>query len=92
MDCSNLIINYLYRVDFMNLYDFHDQVKTKEDFIGFIKVLRKNFQFNQREWETIILGDYLESIVAWLNDNNTLPNKTNWEVFATIFLLGKDYE
>ncbi|MCR8630883.1 DUF7660 family protein [Paenibacillus radicis (ex Xue et al. 2023)] len=76
----------------MNLYEQCDAVKTKDDLMIFIQVLRNDLQTNNDEWENITLEHYLESIEAWITDTTSLPNEPNWKSLAQIMYAGKVYE
>lgn len=82
-----------------------DKVKTKDDFIQFLKDLDENFEKDQKkykgepyggnsEWEHWYAGDYLEAIAACLeNKEEQYKTKTlSWKDLANIILMGKYYE
>ena len=85
----------------MNIED----VETKEDFIKFLKFLEKDFQKDYEanknkpyggsgEWQNWFVGNYLESIAAWLEDSGKYNNQKSidWKDLAKIIESGKYYE
>lgn len=82
-----------------------DSVKTREDFIKFLKYLEKDFQKDydankdkpfggNGSWQNWTIGHYVESISAWMNDKGEFKSKKNldWKDLAKIFEAGKYYE
>ena len=84
----------------MNISTEIENVKNKEDFLRFIKVLASDRKSNPEEWENKSVEDYLLSIKSWIEDmegyyeNNALeaPQNVDWNFIATIFYVGKIYE
>ena len=79
-----------------------DKVKTRDDFIAFIKNLLRNLQEHPEEWQNISLEDYLESVAAWVEDmsdiyyrniGKPIPKKhLTWKYLAEVLYAGKIYE
>ncbi len=71
-----------------------DDVKSKEDFIIFIK---NNIISEKNNDE---LNDYFESVVSWVEDMDgyyknmglSQPEVLNWNFIATLFYVGTIYE
>lgn len=84
----------------MNIYTEIKNVKTKEDFLRFLKMLANDTKSNTEEWANKSVEDYLLSIQSWTEDmegyykNNNLevPQNVDWNFIATIFYVGKIYE
>lgn len=45
-----------------------DLVRSRTDFIEFVRTLARDFDENRDEWESEKVGDYLEATAAWLED------------------------
>ncbi len=43
-------------------------------------------------WENTTIEDFLESMRAWLDDQNSFPEEPSWELFAATLEAGKTYE
>lgn len=80
-------------------------VKTREDFIKFLKELDKDFENFMKEnegkseyemgseWQNIYVGHFLEAIAVWLESLGKYKKKTlTWNDFADIIESGKFYE
>ncbi len=81
-----------------------EDVKNRDDFIKFLIFLEKDFQADYAaknksdggagHWESHTVGDYLESVAAWLEDNKEFKSKKqlDWKDLAKIIEAGKHYE
>jgi len=77
-----------------------DNMKTKEDFIDFIDLLREDYNVNYEEWENPDMDRFLESMSAWTknieryyqNRKEEMPKNIPWKVFADILMASKIYE
>jgi hypothetical protein len=70
-----------------------EEVKSKEDFIFFLKKVQEDFQVNSLEWENQDLTSYFESMRAWLEDTDDSQLQGNiWAVLSRIILAPKYYE
>ncbi|WP_034300830.1 DUF7660 family protein [Bacillus cihuensis] len=78
--------------DEMDIWDKCNYVRTKDDLISFINLLRTDLKTNEEEWENTTLEAYLESIEAWMTNANKLSDKPNWKDFAQILVSGRFYE
>ncbi len=76
------------------------EVQTKEDFVSFLKNLRKDYLENLSSWENRDIETFLEAMASWVEDMDgfyinqglPVPKNLNWKVFADIFMGGKIYE
>ncbi|MCR5011855.1 MAG: hypothetical protein K6A72_05890 [Lachnospiraceae bacterium] len=68
------------------------QVKDRESFIFFLKALSKDFYENHDDWENRTIADYLESISAWIKDNDEEFENIDYKMMAEVFYSGKIYE
>lgn len=77
-----------------------DNMKSKEDFIFFMRCLLNDNQVNIEEWENKDIPLYLESIASWVEDMEgyyqnmglEIPANIDWKFIATLFYVGKIYE
>ena len=77
-----------------------DQVKTREDFVHFIYMLKEDTHINTDEWENKDIPSYLESIASWVEDmdgyyknmNMKPPRDVDGKFLATLLYVGKIYE
>jgi len=84
----------------MNIYTEIKNVKTKEEFLGFLEMLANDRRSSAEEWKNKSIEDYLLSIQSWIEDmdgyyeNNNLevPQNIDWNFIANIFYVGKIYE
>ncbi len=74
------------------------KIKSKDDFIKYLDILKTNFINNSNEWENRNINDYLESISAWMKDvkNSTDQNinleNPDWTLIGLLFYIGKFYK
>jgi hypothetical protein len=85
-----------------DLAEVIEKIKTKKDFISFVKLLVDDLKNNPKKWENNTLEFYLDAIGSWTNDmegyyeyigiNNIDYDKINWRIFADILLAASHYE
>ena len=76
------------------------KVKSKDDFIEFIRALAKDLKNNPKDWENVNLISFLNAIeystqdieAYYSNTKQLLPNNINWKVFADILMIAKMHE
>ena len=85
----------------ISLDDVVDEMKTKEDFLKFLELLKKDYLENQDSWENPTMECYLDTMAVWtegmleryyVNIGEKLPDNIPWRVFAEILLASKIYE
>ncbi|QHW31917.1 hypothetical protein GZH47_14555 [Paenibacillus rhizovicinus] len=75
------------------------EIRSKNDFLRFLTVLRSDLVKNSNDWENPTLDKYLEAMQGWIQDmdgyysdtDQTIPEQT-WKVFADILYAAKIYE
>jgi hypothetical protein len=82
--------------------EFEDvrKIKTKEDFVVFVRSLSEDYYNNQESWENKDIGTFLEALAAWtddmegyyLNQGCPMPEKPDWEMIANMLNAAKLYE
>lgn len=81
----------------------HEQIKnikSKEDFVLFVKELRKDFIENPQGWENKDIAAFLDALAVWTTDmenyySNTkqsVPKNIDWKVIADMLMGAKMYE
>lgn len=84
-------------MDFNNIIS---EIKTKEDFIGFVNSLSNDKRERSDEWENKDISSYLEGIGSWVEDmegyfinmKKEMPQNIDWKFIATLLYVGKIYE
>jgi hypothetical protein len=80
-----------------------DQVASLSDFIAFLETLSEHFarEHEGDDWQNWNVGDYLESIAAWLRTEKPLmgaeieeieADRPTWRGVAMLFEAGRIYE
>jgi hypothetical protein len=78
-----------------------NQLKSRGDFIQFIKSLHSDFLTNGREWENQDLGSFLEALAAYAKDidghyqshgNKEDADTPSWRVFSDMLYGARMYE
>ena len=69
-------------------------MKTRLDAVRSIRDLRDNFASFPDEWENLTLGDYLDSMAAWLEASPALEEMegTPWDLLCRALEVAKIYE
>lgn len=84
----------------MEIYQYINNIKTKEEFMEFIKILQKDSYYNLQQWENKDISEYLEGIYSWVEDMDGYyknmkikkPEHIDWNFIATLLYIGKIYE
>lgn len=84
----------------MTLNEQADAIHSREDFVAFIRALRRDLRDRPASWENADLGSYLEALGAWVEDmdgyyikkGEVVPEQTQWKYVAGMLLAAKVYE
>lgn len=84
----------------MTLAEHNNSIRSREDFVAFIKALVKDLRENPASWENSNLESYLEALGAWvedmdgyyLNQGKHVPQQPDWKVIADMLMAAKMYE
>ena len=76
------------------------KIKTKKDFVIFVRELSEDFFNNKESWQNKDVGTFLEALAAWtddmegyyLNQGFPMPEKPEWEMIANMLNAAKFYE
>lgn len=77
-----------------------DSIRTREDFAGFVTVLRGELSKNPERWENVDLESFLEALSAaaidikgsYKNMGLPPPNEPSWKIFAELLAMASTYE
>lgn len=84
----------------MTLAEYNNSIRSREDFVAFVRALGKDLQENPGSWENASLKRYLEALSAWvedmdgyyLNQGKPVPQQPDWKVAADMLMAAKMYE
>ncbi len=76
------------------------QIKTKEDLVAFLDLMRSDFQENGKTWENEDILSFLEAFQAWLSSSGNFYKNINidastvtpWKEVADAFVAARIYE
>ena len=77
-----------------------DEIKTKADFVEFVRALGADLQANPEAWENATLDRYLSALASWLEDSDgyyqnqgrAVPTSPSWKNVAEMLMAAKTYE
>ncbi|MDE7294005.1 MAG: hypothetical protein K2N72_06245 [Oscillospiraceae bacterium] len=75
-----------------------EQIKDKNDFIQFVRMLSLDFEDHYDEWENTSISDFLERMASWIEDYSVSPandiiwDNVDFQTFSKILYMGKIYE
>ena len=82
-----------------SLADLAKEISTKEDFVAFLRLLRKDFHQEKDEWENQTLEQFLEGLYGFSGDMDGYYSgkdidvqKPSWRLFAEVLLASRVYE
>jgi hypothetical protein len=84
----------------MTLAEQNNSIRSREDFVAFVKALTKDLRENPASWENANLERYLESLGAWvedmdgyyLNQGKPVPQQPDWKGVGDMLMAAKMYE
>ena len=84
----------------MSIFDQHRSIRSREDFVIFVRALRKDFEENPGSWENGSLEDFLGALASWVEDmdgyyaNQGLqkPQIPDWKIFGDMLMAARVYE
>ncbi len=86
--------------DRLELHEYADNVRTREDLVVFMRMLVKDLDINSDEWENSNLLCYLQALESYIEDMDgafrnagvEFPEQPSWDMLAGILYMGKIYE
>lgn len=84
----------------MTLAEHINSIRSRQDFVTFVKVLKQDLQENPETWENNNLERYLEALGAWvedmdgyyINQGKPVPQQPDWKVAGEMLMAAKMYE
>ena len=84
----------------MTLAEHNNSIRSREDFVAFVKALSKDLRDNPVTWENANLERFLEALSAWvedmdgyyINQDKPVPQQPDWKVAADMLMAAKMYE
>jgi hypothetical protein len=84
----------------MTLDERHASVRSRDDFVEFVKALREDLVDNPECWENANLERFLEALGAWVKDmdgyyrnqGEPVPQLLDWKVVADMLMAAGIYE
>jgi len=84
----------------MNIADQSNSIRSREDFVAFVRALSNDFKEHPESWENKDLPRFLEALGAWVQDmdgyyrsqGKPTPGQLDWKIFADILMAAKMYE
>ena len=74
----------------MDIYEFSETIKTKDDFIFFLSMLREDLENNEDEWKNVTTDSFIFAFQRYCEDAG--PDIPSWKNFAKLFLAARVYE
>ncbi len=76
------------------------QIRSREDFAAFVRLLLRNREAKPGEWENRDLPTFLDALAAWVEDmdgyyrnlGQPLPDQPSWKMLGQMLLAAKVYE
>lgn len=67
-------------------------IQTKEDFLSFLRFLKKDYLENAQSWENREISTFLAAVTSWVEDMDgfytnqelPVPEGPDWKIFADI--------
>ena len=84
----------------MELLEQVKHMKTREDFVAFLRSLVRDFRERPEQWENAGLEAYLEAMAAWVQDmdgyyrkgGEKVPQHLTWKNLGEMLLAARIYE
>ncbi|WP_426527424.1 DUF7660 family protein [Bradyrhizobium sp. McL0615] len=84
----------------MTLDEYHDAIRSREDFVAFVQALSRDLHTNRETWENDTLERFLEALCAWVEDmdgyyvnqGKPIPQQPDWKVLGDILMAATVYE
>ena len=83
-----------------NVNEAVQQIRSREDFVAFVRALECDLRTKPSEWENRDLPEYLEALAAWVEDmegyyrnsGEAMPSQPTWKMLGEVFLAARVYE
>jgi hypothetical protein len=74
----------------MDITDKSEKIETKQNFIDFLDLLKKDFEYNKKDWENDNLEFFLEGLYGYSIDMR--ESNPSWKLFAEMLISARSYE
>lgn len=84
----------------MTLSEQNNSIRSREDFVAFVKALSKDLRENPQSWENANLESFLNALGNWVEDmdgyytnqGKLVPQQPDWKVAGDMLMAAKLYE
>lgn len=77
----------------MTLTEYNHSIRTREDFVAFVRALSADLYDNPETWENGSLERFLEALAAWAEDmDGKKPQRPDWQVVGDMLMAAKGHE
>ena len=76
------------------------EVRSREQFVEFVRALRRDLVEHPESWENADLPRFLDAMAAWLTDmdgyfsnvGQQVPQQPDWHLLGTMLMAARTYE
>jgi hypothetical protein len=84
----------------MSVHEAVKHIRTREDFVAFVRALRCDLEDDPSAWENGDLGSYLDAVAAWVEDmdgyldhaGKKRVHQPSWKLLGEILMAARVYE
>jgi hypothetical protein len=84
----------------VTLTEHSSSIRSRGDFVEFVKSLTKDLRDNPTSWENVTLERFLEALGAcvedmdgyYLNQGKPLPAQIDWQIVGEMLMAARIYE
>ena len=84
----------------MSLAEYNHSIRSREDFVAFVRALSADLYDNPETWENGSLERFLEALAACAEDTDSskfkhgkpAPQRPDWKVVGDMLMAAKEYE
>jgi hypothetical protein len=84
----------------MNVNEAVKHIRTRDDFVAFVRVLRRDLADDPSAWENDTVASYLDALAAWVEDMDGYRDHArendakapSWKLFGESLLAARVYE
>jgi hypothetical protein len=84
----------------MRLSEKHNSIRSRKDFVVFVRALRQDLLDNPQSWENSTPEPFLEAIGGWVEDmdgyyvsqQRPVPQEPDWKLVGDMLMAARVYE
>jgi hypothetical protein len=77
----------------MTLIECNNSIRSREDFVAFVRALSADLYDNPDTWENGSLERFLEAIAAWAEKRGKpMPQGLDWKALGDMLMAAKVYQ